>query len=90
MKHVIVVEEDVDIFDPIAIEWALATRFQAHKDAVIMPDQPGSSLDPSGDHSGEKTMITRVGLDVTKPAGVDPAKYVKVSYKDVNIDEYRG
>ncbi|MCK5038334.1 MAG: UbiD family decarboxylase [Thermoplasmata archaeon] len=90
MKHVMVVEEDVDIFDPISIEWALATRFQAHKDAVIMPDQPGSSLDPSGDHSGKKTMITKVGLDVTKPAGVDPAKYVKVSYKDVNTDEYRG
>ncbi len=90
MKHVIVVEDDVDIFDPIAIEWAIATRFQAHKDAIIMPDQPGSSLDPSGDHSGKKTMITKVGLDVTKPAGVDPAKYVKVSYKDVNVDEYRG
>ncbi len=90
MKHVIVVEDDVDIFDPIAIEWALATRFQAHKDAIIMPGQPGSSLDPSGDHSGKKTIITKVGLDATKPAGVDPAKYVKVSYKDVNTDEYRG
>ncbi|MCK4756835.1 MAG: UbiD family decarboxylase [Thermoplasmata archaeon] len=90
MKHVIVVEDDVDIYDPIALEWALATRFQADKDAMIMPDQPGSSLDPSGDHSGKKTMITRVGLDATIPAGIDPAKYEKVKYKDVNIDDYRG
>lgn len=88
MKHVVVVDEDVDIYDSDAIEWALATRFQAHADAVIMPDQPGSSLDPSGDHSGKKTMITKVGLDATKPAHVDPAKYIKVSYKDVDTYEY--
>jgi len=88
MKHVLVVEEDVDIFDSTALEWALATRFQADKDAVIMSGQPGSSLDPSGDHSGKKTMITKVGLDATIAPGVDPAKYVKVQYKDVNLDEY--
>ncbi len=90
MKHVIVVDADVDIYDSNAIEWALATRFQADKDAIIMPNQPGSSLDPSGDHSGKKTMITKVGLDATIPAHVDPAKYVKVEYKDVNLDDYRG
>lgn len=89
MKHVIVVDEDVDIYDPNALEWALATRFQADKDAIIIPNQPGSSLDPSGDHSGKKTMITKVGLDATIPAHVDPAKYVKVEYKDVNLDDYR-
>lgn len=90
MKHVIVVEEDVDIYDPIDLEWALATRFQGDKDTVTKLKQPGSSLDPSADHSGKKTLTTKVGLDATKPAGVDPAKYVKVKYKDVNLDDYRG
>ena len=85
----VIVDEDVDIYDSNALEWALATRFQADKDAIILPGQPGSSLDPSGDHSGKKTMITKVGLDATIPAHVDPAKYVKVEYKDVNLDDYR-
>jgi UbiD family decarboxylase len=88
MKHVIVIDEDVDIYDSDAIEWAIATRFQADKDSDIRPNQPGSSLDPSGDHSGKKTMICKVGMDATIPEGVDPAKYVKVKYKEVKVDDY--
>jgi UbiD family decarboxylase len=88
MKHVTVVDADVNIYDPIALEWALATRFQAHKDAVMITDQPGSSLDPSGDHSGKKTKTTKVGLDATIPSDVDPSKYVKVQYKEVDLDDY--
>jgi UbiD family decarboxylase len=88
MKHVIVVDEDVDIYDPVAVEWALATRFQADKDSVILTDQPGSSLDPSGNHSGKKTLTSKVGLDATMPSGVDPSKYVKVRYGEVNLNDY--
>ncbi|MFH0816106.1 MAG: UbiD family decarboxylase [Methanobacteriota archaeon] len=88
MKHVVVVDEDVDIFNPIAIEWALATRFQADKDAVVMARQPGSSLDPSGDHSGKKALTTKVGLDATIPADIGPKKYEKVRYGDVKLDDY--
>lgn len=90
MKHVIIVDRDVDIYDPDAIEWALATRFQADKDIIMLTGQPGSSLDPSGDHSGKKTLTTKVGLDATMPSHVDPAKYVKVKYKEVNVDDYCG
>jgi UbiD family decarboxylase len=89
MKHVIIVDGDVNIYDPNAVEWAIATRFQADKDMVVMPGQPGSSLDPSGDHTGKKTLITKVGLDATIPAEVDPAKYEKLEYADVSLDEYR-
>jgi UbiD family decarboxylase len=88
MKHVIVVDEDVDIYDPNALEWALATRFQADKDTVMLTNQPGSSLDPSGDHSGKKTMTTKVGLDATIPAEVDPNKDEKVVYKEVDLNDY--
>jgi 4-hydroxy-3-polyprenylbenzoate decarboxylase len=88
MKHVIVVEDDVDIYNPIAVEWAIATRFQAHKDSIMLTDQPGSSLDPSGDHSGKKTKTTKVGLDATIPAEVDPGKYVKVRYEEVDLNDY--
>jgi 2,5-furandicarboxylate decarboxylase 1 len=88
MKHVVIVDDDVDIFNPTAIEWALATRFQADKDAVVMTGQPGSSLDPSGDHSGKKALTTKVGLDATIPADIGPKKYEKVRYGDVKLDEY--
>jgi len=88
MKHVIVVDEDVDIYDPNALEWALATRFQADKDIIMLTKQPGSSLDPSGDHSGKKTMTTKVGLDATIPKEIEPSKYEKVKYQEVDLNDY--
>ncbi len=91
MKHVIIVEEDVDIYDPNALEWAIATRFQADKDLYIYPDQPGSSLDPSGKHvPGKKTRTTKVGVDATIPPDVDPSNYERVSYTKVDLDDYLG
>ncbi len=89
MKHVLIVEEDVDIYDPIAVEWALATRFQGDKDLIIKSDQPGSSLDPSGKHEpGKKTLTCKVGADATIPSDVDKDKYEKVQYHSLNLDDY--
>jgi UbiD family decarboxylase len=91
MKHVVVVDEEVDIYNPIAVEWAIATRFQGDKDLVIKPDQPGSSLDPSGKHEpGKKTRTTKIGVDATIPPGVDKKKYEIIQYKKVNTDAYLG
>ena len=47
IKHVVVVDKDVDVHDPAEIEWAVATRFQADRDLVIVPESQGSKLDPS-------------------------------------------
>jgi len=90
MKHVVVIDDDVDIYDSDAVEWAIATRFQGHNDLIIKLDQPGSSLDPSGDHSGKKAKTTKVGVDATMPPGVDPEKYVKVKYEEVDVNDYLG
>jgi 2,5-furandicarboxylate decarboxylase 1 len=91
LKHVVIVDEDVDIYDPLSVEWAIATRFQADKDLVIMERQPGSSLDPSGIHvPGEKTKTAKMGLDATIPEHVDKKNYEKVSYKFVDVDDYIG
>ena len=91
LKHVVVVDEDVDIYDPLAVEWAIATRFQADKDVVIHEKQSGSSLDPSGIHvPGEKTKTAKMGVDATIPEHVDKKNYEKVSYELVDIDDYRG
>ncbi|MBO6084513.1 MAG: UbiD family decarboxylase, partial [Candidatus Methanomethylophilaceae archaeon] len=48
MKHVIIVDEDIDIFDDRQVEWAVATRFQADR-MLRIPGAAGSSLDPSAE-----------------------------------------
>ena len=89
MKHVVIIDEDVDIYSQNAIEWAIATRFQGDKDLIIKPDQPGSSLDPSGKHEeGKKTLTTKIGVDATIPPHVDKSKYKAVQYKKVDINDY--
>lgn len=89
MKHVTVVDDDVDIYNPLAVEWAMATRFQGDKDMIVISDSPGSSLDPSGKHEkGKKTLTTKIGFDATIPSDVDKKKYEVVKYKKVDIDDY--
>ncbi|WP_099210309.1 UbiD family decarboxylase [Thermococcus henrietii] len=63
LKHVVVVDEDIDIYDDRDVEWAIATRFQAGKGLVIVPNARGSSLDPSA----EKSLTAKWGIDATKP-----------------------
>ena len=63
LKHVVVVDEDINIYDDREVEWAIATRFQADKDLVVIPNARGSSLDPSG----EKGFTAKWGIDATKP-----------------------
>ena len=68
LKHVVVVDEDIDIHDAADVEWAIATRFQAIAGLVVLADQPGSSLDPSAHHiPGQKTRTSKMGLDATIP-----------------------
>ena len=89
MKHVTIVDDDVDIYNPLAVEWAMATRFQGDKDMIVKPDQPGSSLDPSGKHEeGKKTLTTKIGFDATIPSDVDKKKYEVVKYKKVDLNDY--
>jgi UbiD family decarboxylase len=91
MKHVIIVDDDVDIYDPNAIEWAIATRFQGDKDLYIKSNQPGSSLDPSGRHEpGKKTMTTKIGVDATIPKNINKNKYEIVKYNKVELNDYLG
>ncbi|AXV37660.1 MAG: hypothetical protein CIT01_05340 [Methanobacterium sp. BRmetb2] len=64
LKHVVVVDEDIDIFDPEDVEYAIATRVKGDDDIVIVPKARGSSLDPCALPDGT---TTKVGVDATKP-----------------------
>jgi UbiD family decarboxylase len=81
LKHVVVVDADVNPYDPAEVEWAIATRFQADRDLIVLAGQPGSSLDPSGIHApGQKARTAKMGLDATISWGVDRAAFRKVVY----------
>ena len=81
LKHVTVVDTDVNPYDPAEVEWAIATRFQADRDLVVLADQPGSSLDPSGTHEpGKKARTAKMGLDATIPWGAGRAAFEKVQF----------
>jgi UbiD family decarboxylase len=64
LKHVLVVDEDVNIFDPEDLEYAMATRVKGDNDILIVPGARGSSLDPTAMPDGT---TTKVGVDATKP-----------------------
>ncbi len=66
VKHVFVVDPDVDIFSDEQMDWAFATRFQADRDLVVQSGFRALPLDPSlrGARTGAKA-----GFDLTLPAG---------------------
>jgi UbiD family decarboxylase len=87
-KHVFVVDNDINIYDPLAVEWAMATRFQGDVDMVLLDKEPGSSLDPSAEPGTKKT--TKIGFDLTKPLGSMGAAFEKVPFPQVELDKYLG
>lgn len=89
LKHCVVVDDDINIYDSNDVEWALATRFQADKAAVIMPNQPGSSLDPSGDLTeGKKARTSKMGLDATIPLRGTGKGFKKENYRKVDLNKF--
>jgi UbiD family decarboxylase len=86
MKHVFVVDDDIDIHDSEQIEWAMATRFQGDRDLVTRHEK-GSSLDPSSDLDTRET--TKLGFDLTIPAGRDKKHFVKEPLPlDIDPEDY--
>jgi UbiD family decarboxylase len=71
-KHVIVVDDDVDIFDTNDVMWAVATRVRPDKDIFFIPGAKGAILDPTSDP--ENFTVTKMGIDATRPAGRDFAE----------------
>lgn len=89
LKHCVVVDDDVDIYDPNEVEWAIATRFQADKNMLVMPNQPGSSLDPSGEQKeGKKATTCKAGFDATIPWGKTDKGFKKERYGTVDLKKY--
>lgn len=78
LKHCVVVDEDVNIFDAEDIEYAIATRVKGDEDILIVPGARGSSLDPCAKPDGT---TTKIGVDATKPLD-KLEKFERVSFSD--------
>ncbi len=98
LKHAVVVDTDVDPLDPTAVEWAVATRFQADRDLIVWTDQPSSSLDPSAKLTpGQKARSAKMGLDATIPwtdhdgrllSPEERQEFYRVPYQAVDLAPY--
>jgi UbiD family decarboxylase len=98
LKHVVIVDADVDPFDSTQVEWAIATRFQADRDLLIFENEPSSSLDPSAHQvPGQKARTAKMALDATIPwvardGGArtleERAGFLRVGYQEVELSDY--
>ena len=88
LKQVVIVDEDVNIFDLQEIEWAITTRSQASMDYTIVEGALGSSLEPSHDIRG---VTDKVGIDATKPLEDNTGKFSRAiipEYDNIDISKY--
>jgi 2,5-furandicarboxylate decarboxylase 1 len=85
-KHVFVVDQDIDIYNPLEVEWAMATRFQGDRDLVILERAPGSSLDPSSEPGTHNT--TRIGFDLTSPLESQGKAFGRAHFPSVDINKF--
>ena len=88
LKQVVIVDEDVDIFDLQDIEWAITTRSQASVDNVLVGGGIGSSLEPSHSLRG---ITDKVGIDATKPLDDREEKFERAiipNYENIDIGNY--
>ena len=88
LKMVTVVDDDIDPTDAVAVEFAMATRFQADKDLIIIKNVRGSSLDPSSDQ--KRLQTAKMGIDATIPASKRPEGFElgKIPKGEANLKDY--
>jgi len=92
LKHVVVVDDDIDVFDPMDVEWAIATRVQGDKDVMIIGNARAKPLDPSLlQGAGIVPTGAKVGIDATIPDGIPKEHYERITYayaETAKIDDY--
>src|ERR1700729_1810719 len=82
IKHVVVVDDDIDVFDPVEVEWAIATRVQGDRDILIVSNARGKPLDPSLAPTPHGIVPTpaKVGIDATISEGIPKERYERIAY----------
>lgn len=94
LKHVWVVDDDIDIFNRDELEWAFATRFQGNKD-MIVSEGKGSSVDPSAEPipGTDRQKTTNIGFDATIPWDKPRESFERPRIPNenmINLEDYTG
>lgn len=84
IKWVVVVDDDIDPFDPMQVQWAIATRSQWDRDLLLVP-RMGMALDPSA-ISRTPPAVRQLGDVLSTKAGLDATIPLDVPER---IDAYR-
>ena len=82
LKHAVVVDSDIDVCDVSDVEWAVATRFQASEDLIVINNARGSTLDSSANQ--ETGLTTKVGVDATRPFAKPKEKFERAQ---ISVDK---
>jgi 2,5-furandicarboxylate decarboxylase 1 len=94
LKHVVVVDDDIDVNDPAEVEWAIATRVQGDRDVMIVTGARAKPLDPSLPQGyGVVPTGAKVGIDATIPEGIPREYYERITYayaESAKIGDYVG
>jgi UbiD family decarboxylase len=86
VKHVFVVDPDIDVYSDAQMDWAFATRFQADRDLVVQTGMRTLPLDPSleGRRTGAKA-----GFDLTLP-WLAPGAHLPIDHRIPEPPTYAG
>lgn len=68
IKQIVVVDDDIDVWDPLQVEWALATRMKADRDILVVPAVRADRSEPL-ERDG---VVAKLGIDATRRAGDRP------------------
>ena len=95
IKHVTIVDDDIDVFDPVDVEWAVATRVQADRDVLIVANARSKPLDPSLPLpvEGKVPTTAKMGIDATIPENIPAERYKRIVYFNqgrVKLNDYLG
>ena len=82
LKHVVVVDDDIDVFNAMDVEWAIATRVQGDKDVMIIPGSRAKPLDPSLAVMPPGMVPTgaKIGIDATISEGIPRERFERIAY----------
>jgi len=83
IKNVIVVDSDVDIYNPAEVLWAVNNRVNPREDVFVIPNSQGHELDPCSDETGVQN---KMGIDATLPANRKTLK--RAVYPSVDLLRY--
>lgn len=90
LQNVVAVDTDVNLYDPIDVNWAITTRFNPDTNLILQPDQPGHILNPMVkiNPDGKGGTVTKFGMDATAPFP-RTKNFERVQFKDVDLKKFQ-